>query len=570
MIHTKSTARLAVLFGIVVLLLGVISWRVFDLSYRRHTWYQEASAAQTSGTANVLVRGALELRAQDGTSVVVATNKKFPIVVANTTRIDQGAIAKTASVLSGLTSIEASVLENQLRQSGSRVLARRLSEQQVTKIQDLRIPGISVGYETDRSYPAGTLAADVVGFLGYGQSGREGQYGVEGFYDTDLSGAASSEDTTGTPVTTVKRWFGRGDQAPAPSTRRPKDLVLSIDKTVQAYAQEVLADVVKQREAVSGVLIVQEPQTGRIVAMADVPTFDPNTYRDAPISSFINSGLQAFEPGSAMKSFTMAAGLEARAITPETTFNDEGNTTIDGYTIKNFNEQNFGIVTMTQVLEKSLNTGVMWVQQKIGNQVFRDMLVALGFGQRTQIDLAGEASGDIGNLYAGRRINFLTASFGQGITVTPIQMITAYSAIANGGKLMRPSVVDAIIDDHGNETPRQPQLVGTPFSAKTALQLQRMLTSVVDKGFDKARIARYDIAGKTGTAQIADPSEGGYLEGEYNHSFVGFAPSYNAKFVILIKIERPKGVTFAADSLSPVFRTMASFLLSYYNIPPTR
>ena len=135
---------------------------------------------------------------------------------------------------------------------------------------------------------------------------------------------------------------------------------------------------------------------------------------------------------------------------------------------------------------------------------------------------------------------------------------------------MRPSVVDAFIDDHGNETPRPPQLVGTPFSAKTAQQLQRMLTSVVDKGFDKARIARYDVAGKTGTAQIADPSEGGYLEGEYNHSFVGFAPSYNAKFVILIKIERPKGVTFAADSLSPVFRTMASFLLSYYNIPPTR
>jgi cell division protein FtsI/penicillin-binding protein 2 len=180
------------------------------------------------------------------------------------------------------------------------------------------------------------------------------------------------------------------------------------------------------------------------------------------------------------------------------------------------------------------------------------------------------AGGDIGNLYSGRRINFLTASFGQGITVTPIQLITAYSAIANGGKLMRPSVVDLVVDDHGNETRHLPQLAGTPFSTKTATQLQHMLTSVVDKGFDKARIARYDVAGKTGTAQIADSAEGGYLEGEYNHSFVGFAPSYNARFVILIKIERPKGVTFAADSLSPVFRKMASFLLSYYNVPPTR
>jgi cell division protein FtsI/penicillin-binding protein 2 len=224
---------------------------------------------------------------------------------------------------------------------------------------------------------------------------------------------------------------------------------------------------------------------------------------------------------------------------------------------------------MTRVLEKSINTGVMWVAQKVGNETFLDYVIKMGFGQPTKIDLPGESSGAIGNLYTGRRINFMTASFGQGITVTPMQLITGYSAIANGGRLMRPYVVDAVRDVHGVVTRTQPQVIGTPFSAKTALLLRTMLTSVVDNGFDKARIARYDVAGKTGTAQIASP-EGGYLEKEYNHSFVGFAPASDPKFVILIKMEKPKGITFAADSLSPSFRDMALFLLNYLNIPPTR
>ncbi len=224
---------------------------------------------------------------------------------------------------------------------------------------------------------------------------------------------------------------------------------------------------------------------------------------------------------------------------------------------------------MAQVLEKSINTGVMFVENTIGDDSFLNYVINMGLGQKTGIDLPGEVSGDITNLYSGRKINYLTASFGQGIAVTPLQLINAYSTIANGGKLMRPYIVDRIIKEGGKQIVTQPEVVGIPISEKTAIKLQSMLVSVVDNGFDKARIPGYDVAGKTGTAQIPDGS-GGYSEEEFIHNFVGFAPAYDAKFTILIKMDRPKGITFAADSLSPTFKEIAAFLLNYYNIPPSR
>ena len=284
----------------------------------------------------------------------------------------------------------------------------------------------------------------------------------------------------------------------------------------------------------------------------------------------MNRGVQEiFEPGSSFKPITMAMGLDLGAITPQTTFKDEGSREAAGYRIKNFSEKIFGTVTMSQVLEKSINTGAMYVQDIVGDDNFLNYIINFGFGQKTGVDLPGEVYGGISNLYKGRKINFLTASFGQGIAVTPLQLINAYSAIANGGKLMRPYAVEKIIKEGGSEEMTQPEIVAIPISEKTAAKLKSMLVSVVDNGFDKARINGYDIAGKTGTAQIPD-GKGGYLDNEYIHNFVGFAPAFDARFVILIKIDRPKGITFAADSLSPTFKEITQYLLNYYGIPPTR
>jgi cell division protein FtsI/penicillin-binding protein 2 len=485
--------------------LGAVSWRLFDVAYLRHQGYSQAAQAQANGST-VLPRGNIYLHDGAGQEFLVATNRKFPFV-------------RTAGRI------------------------RRLTDEQVDAIK-VASPSTVIAYQADRSYPAGMLAADVLGFLGYDQDGRHGQYGVEAAYESELSGRQAGD--------------------------HPDDVILTLDKNIQAYAQNELDAVLKKYNAASGVLLVQEPATGRLLAMADSPSFDPNTYASTPTQAFLNGGLVPFEPGSSFKPFTMAMGLDLGKITPATTFSDVNDIVVDGYTIKNFNEKHFGRVTMTQVLEKSINAGTMYVQSLLTTDQFLTYIINEGFGQRTGLDLPGEASGDIGNLYSGRRINFMTASFGQGITVTPIQLINAYSAIANGGKLMRPYVVAAVRDEHGTVTRTEPEVIGTPFTARTAATLRQMLVSVVDNGFDKARIPRYDIAGKTGTAQIADPTKGGYLEGRYNHSFVGFAPASNPKFVILIKMERPQGITFAADSLSPVFKDMSLFLLNYLNIPPSR
>jgi cell division protein FtsI/penicillin-binding protein 2 len=540
--HRIGATRIYILLAIIILVFGVISWRLFSISWWQHTLYEQKAQAQASGIQNLLMRGNIYLSdLSSDQQQLVATNRKFPVLMLTSSKLDKDVISATIDKLVQITNLSRETIQKAIDAgtSGSRPLLRKLTDSQAAAISEMHASGVTIGYETDRSYPAGMLASDVIGFLGYTQEGRSGQYGIEASYDKELSGEA------------------------------PHDITLTIDRNIQAYAQSALDAVIKKYNAVSGQLLVQEPTTGRMLAIADSSSFDPNNYGSAPVSSFTNGALMQFEPGSSFKPFTMAMGLDTNKVTPNTTFDDYGDVIVDGYTIKNFNEGHFGRVTMTKVLEKSINTGVMWVEQRVGNDPFLEYVVNMGFGQKTGVDLPGESSGNIDNLYSGRRINFMTAAFGQGIAVTPLQLINGYSAIANGGKLMRPYVVALVRDAYGTTVDTKPEIIGTPFSAKTAATLRTMLTSVVDNGFDKARIQRYDVAGKTGTAQIASP-KGGYLEGQYNHSFVGFVPASNPKFVILIRIEKPQGITFAADSLSPVFKDVALFLINYLNIPPTR
>lgn len=565
-------ARLFVALGVMLLLLGAISWRLFEVSWQRHSLYSQTAQAQAEGISNVLLRGNIYLTDASGEEHLVATNHKFPVLVVVPSKLDRSVIDTTVRRLVEITGLpEETVLKTtNATTTGSRALLHKLTDEELAAVKALTIAGVSVGYETDRSYPAGMLAADAIGFLGYGSNGRAGQYGIESAYDQELTGTAGSVLPVKWNISAqLGRLIGRPPAAASSDSDSPEDVELTIDNNIQSYAQNVLDGVLKKYNAPSGVLLVQEPKSGRLLAIADSPSFDPNNYGSYPATNYLNGALMPFEPGSSFKPFTMAVGLDLNKVKPETTFDDAGDIIVDGYNIKNFNEQHFGRVTMSQVLEKSINAGAMYVEQLAGNSKFLDYVVNMGFGQRTGVDLPGESSGDISNLYTGRRINFMTASFGQGITVTPLQLITGYSAIANGGKLMRPYVVSAVRNEHGDRTETKPEVIGTPFSARTASLLRTMLTSVVDNGFDKARIPRYDVAGKTGTAQIASP-KGGYLEGQYNHSFVGFAPASDPRFVILIRMEKPRGITFAADSLSPVFKDMALFLINYLNIPPTR
>lgn len=524
------------------------------LGYVRHTLYQKTAQAQTENISNVLIRGNIFVQDPKASGIntqdaryLVATIKKFPLVyVVPASVTDYSTALSAADILK----IEKETLRATLdsKTKSTKILARKITPEQVDAMNALKVKGMGIRYEADRFYPADAFAAKILGFFGYGAVGREGQYGIEAYFNEELSGTAEAQ----------------GD---AP---RPADIVLTIDRNIQSFVEKRLQELLKQWNASAGSIIVQDPQTGKIVAMADYPTFNPNSYSSSPTGNYINRTFQEmFEPGSSYKPVTMAMGLNLGKINPNTTYTDPGVIEIAGRQIHNFDGQAYGVVTMTKILEKSLNTGVAHVQSLVGQDNFLNYSINFGFGQKSGIDLPGEVSGDIANLYSGRQVNFVTASFGQGIAVTPLQLITAYSAIANGGKLMKPYVVDRIIYEGGKEEITQPEVVSIPISEKTSQQVRTMLTSVVDNGFDKARIKGYDIAGKTGTAQISD-GKGEYLEDVFIHNFVGFAPASNPKFVVLIKMDKPQGITFAADSLSPTFRDVAQYLINYYNVPPTR
>jgi stage V sporulation protein D (sporulation-specific penicillin-binding protein) len=577
-----NTTRINIFLIAVFLIIILVVYRLFDLTFIRHSTLTKLAQSQyTNPSALLLGRGNIYFSdLSSNTKKIAATNKKSYYLYLNK-NLDLD--IKTISTLASILKEDASILESQLSQIPPKektyfVIARNLTKEQSDLIGKLKIDGLNIAPEIDRFYPQTTMAAHTLGFVGFNGEQRVGQYGVESFYDNILSGTEKTQNfLSGGVYSSILKFLGLENAENKAETEKNlsgttgSDIVLTIDPNIQSLVESKLNALLKKWNAPSGSIIVQEPNTGKILAMAASPSFDPNNYSAYRLEDFINPNVQEiFEPGSSFKSITMAAAIDTGAVTPETTYYDAGEVKIGGYSIKNFNEKANGTQTMRQVLQHSLNTGAIFAQERTGDDNFLNYVVNFGFGQKTGIDLSGEVSGNISNLYSGRKINFATASFGQGIAVTPIQLINAYSAIANGGKLMRPYVVKEIIHPDGTHQRIEPQIIGSPITQKTSNQLKSMLVDVVEKGFDKARIKGYDVAGKTGTAQIPD-EKGGYLgDNQFIHNFVGFAPAYAPRFTILIKMDRPKGIKFAADSLSPVFGDIARFLLRYFNIPPTR
>ncbi len=445
-------------------------------------------------------------------------------------------------------------------------IKHKVSQGIAEQIDSWQIKGLEISPETWRYYPNGSLACHLTGFVGFEEEKKVGQYGLESYYEDELNGStgflSGKKDTSGYWIPSLRQELQPAENGAS--------LVLTIDQNIQFKAEKELEQSVERWQATGGTIIVLEPASGAIRAMASWPTFNPNQYSQVEdIEVFLNPAVQkVYEPGSVFKPITMAAGLDSGLVSPETVYEDKGQIKIKGSTISNVNGEIYGQQTMTQVLEKSINTGAVFVQQKIGQEIFQDYIQRFNLDQPTGVDLVGEVGGDISNLFTGREINLATISFGQGITVTPLALTAAVGAIANQGKLMRPYLVEKIIENDGQEVNQEPQLIREAISAQSAKELIKMLVSVVENGFGRpAQVAGYSIAGKTGTAQIPDPEEGGYSE-ETIHTFIGFAPAFNPKFVILIKLDKPQGIRFAADSVSPVFREIAKYLFNYLEIPP--
>ncbi len=368
------------------------------------------------------------------------------------------------------------------------------------------------------------------------------------------------------------RWISVADRELSPA-QDGADFVLTINRTVQYEVEKILRETVEQHGADNGTIIAMEPKTGRILAMANYPTFDPNEYSKAEdMNVFLNPAVSlTYECGSVFKPVTMAAGIEEGKISPDTTYVDVGSVKEAGYTIKNSDEKTYGRETMTQVLENSINTGAIFVEKSIGNKTFADYVRSFGFGEKTGIELPAESAGNTENLKSLKRnIQFYTAAFGQGIAVTPLQLINAYSAIANGGKLMKPQIIAKIIHPDGQEEEIEPQEIRQVVSEDTARKVSLMLRSVVVNGHGKrANVPGYLVGGKTGTAQVAKSGEKGYEENVTIGSFAGYAPIDDPQFAVLVKIFNPKDVQWAESTAAPVFGRVMKFLLEYYKVKPT-
>ena len=454
------------------------------------------------------------------------------------------------------------------------LLKTEISSEKAEKIKELGLPGIRLDSISQRYYPEEELFSHLLGFVSpsidchSGQcAGGTGQYGIEEFFNKELAGQPGLK--TGE---FLSRGLSRADDNVIKSAKDGLDLVLTIDRSIQYFACQLLEDALQEYQSASGSILVLDTKTSAIIALCNQPNFNPNKYSEVEPKNyevFKNPVISsAFEPGSIFKVITMAIALDARKITPETTYMDPGVIRLNTETIRNVEGRTFGQQTMTQVLEKSINTGAVYAAQKVGRAGFRNYLKKFGFGSLTRIELAGEAVGNISNLEKKQDIYLATASYGQGITATTIQMVNAVGAIANKGKLMKPHLIYSTIKD-GQTDVRKPETIRQVISPSAAASLTAMMVSVCENGYGRrAKVDGYYVAGKTGTAQVAK-STGGYSD-EVIHTFIGFAPATNPKFVALVKLDNPQQGNFADSTAVPTFGKLADFILNYYNLLPDK
>ena len=435
------------------------------------------------------------------------------------------------------------------------LLARPVSAAVGQAVEDLGIFGLNVDPIPVRHYPQGMLGAQVLGFVSYEQVGR---YGVEGAYQRDLAGQSLIGEESEIPFEIAER----------PAPRHGRDLVLTIDRDVQFLAEAELLRAIDVTGAERGTILIMDPRTGAILAMASFPSFDPNTYfQVVDAGVLINPAIsEQYEPGSVFKVVTMAAAIEEGAILPNSTYYDQGIIECGGIEVFNWDRASHGSVDMTQVLVQSLNVGTSTIARELGPTRFYRQLQSCGFGQPTRVDLQGEASGTLA--LPGdpdwQESKLCTNSFGQGLAVTPLQMLTAVNAIANEGLMMQPHVVYQIIDGETVYT-TQPSPMGRPISAETARMVRDMMAQVVVHGVPDAQVPGYTIAGKTGTAQI--PIPGGYEEGTSIATFVGFLPADEPQVSVLIKLDRPDDY-WGSIVAAPIFAHLAERLVILLEIPP--
>lgn len=450
-------------------------------------------------------------------------------------------------------------------------IRRDVSQEIKDQVEGLGLSGIGFSRRTARLYPEQGLGGQAVGVVTLDEYGKMvGRYGVEYSFDSLLAGSPGFVETE-TDAEGRRLIFGKGRLREAMDG---SDILLTLDRPIQFKACEIIRSGVERYEADGGTIIVMEARTGAIWAMCSWPDFDPGNLREVEdVAVFNNPALFApYEPGSVFKAFTMAAGINEEKVNPKTVYVDEGSIELDDFTIQNSDKQAHGKQTMEDVLDKSLNTGSIFVQQELGKKLFREYVQRFGFGKETGIELRPERIGDISSLERPGQVFAATASYGQGITATPIQLISAFSVLANKGVWIEPHIVEEIVHPDGTrDTEAIQHKTREVISRETAQTITRMLVNVVEGTHGaNAAVPGYWVAGKTGTAQVAKQNSRGYEVGKVIASFIGYAPADDPEFVLLVKLDHPKKGQWGSETAAPLFGEMAEFLLRYLNISPIR
>lgn len=563
--------RLRIVIGILLLAVLLIITRLYFVQVVYGSEYALKGERQyVSESKTLFDRGSIFFTTKDGTLVSAATMETGFLVAIDPEQVTNPYLAYEAIAPLASTTEEEFMSHVRKADDPYEEIVDRVSDADGKALAAKKIPGVLVLRERWRTYPAGENAAQTIGFIA--QSGQDntlvGRYGLERQYEGTLA-----RDSGALYRNFFAELFANvSDLVVDARSAREGDIVTTIEPQVETRLADDLKKVNDKYASKETGGIIMNPATGEIIALATYPTYDLNNFKSSAIPSYGNPLVErVYEFGSIMKALTMAAGLDAGAITPETTYNDTGCIQVDKSTICNYDLKARGVIPMQQILSQSLNVGASWIATKLGPDAFRSYFTALQFGEPTGIDLPSEIHGLTGNLKSPRQVEFDNMSFGQGIAVTPMEMIRALGTLANNGELVQPHLVNTIRLNSG--VTRTIDWNGTlqVFKPKTVQEVSTMLTSVVDinlgHGLDK--IPSMSVAAKTGTSQLTNGS-GGYYKDRYFHSFFGYFPSYAPRFIILLYTNDPKNVEYASETLTSTYIDLVHFLINYYHIPPDR
>lgn len=547
----------------------ILVGNLFNLQIQHGTYFREQADNQyVVSSYNAFKRGEIYFTEKGGDLIMAAGQEKGYKVAVNPSHIDDPeALYESIRAIASPTDSKESFIRQASSDRTYYEVVNDINTETAQKIKEILGSTVQLYSEKWRVYPLDSVGAHTLGFLAYQGDEYAGRYGLERYYEKTLIRTDKDVYTN-----FFARIFHDVQDVVDADTKLEGDLITTIEPQVQIYLEDTLLDVQTtwNSEGTGGIVI--HPQTGEIYAMASVPTFNPNDFSEESLSTFKNPLVEnVYEFGSVLKPLVVAAALDTGDIDENTTYYDKGSVVVGEHTIYNFDKEGRGLVDVQEILNQSLNTGMVYISSLIDKEDFRTYFTKYGFKETTGIDLPNETTGLTNNLKSNRDIEFANMSFGQGIAISPIAMVKAMTAITNGGETVVPHVVQKIRYENGLSA--SPQLDGESrqaITSETASEVSRMMVNVFDAyNNGSTKIPHYSIAAKTGTAQIPSP-DGSYYDNRHLHSFVGFFPAYDPQFLVFLYTIYPKNVRYSSQTLLEPFRDTVQYLINYYDVPPDR